>query len=688
MVYPRNEGSEKDGSLGGDGSEDSREFIGPGSSGPSSSRGGSCDSFNERLRDESDGDLSLDRNHGDSMVIQWLRALDLQVIGGCRADERLKPLLKLNVSSGAAEDRFMEQLSQHFEVAEIGMLARCLCIPLVSIRVGRINKLGNLLCPTAIRGHLKLTILPSSNLRISFAGDDGFAERLSEINNNFEHPEVIIEEITSDSSGRSFLFKLPGHRVFYFWCSEKSKDHGMELLMKMKDILSRRPTLSNLTGISESRLCSFAKNLHTYLGSLNGGEAKLTASANESLNFELHDSGSCSRPMDSKSLGVNLLAPNTGKAHPVHQASLGPRLSTFKDGTLRTPSSPRSGSGQKHRQPEEGHLSSLTINSQPVASTVCSPTALSNSEHEDDGPRDSGFCGSDFGLPTLSCLPCSPPSFNPLTVHNSLPVVTMESPPFKPYYCWCPPYPSSLRTAVTVSPLPSSSLESLSIPSLSSLLLGAEPPVSAMSSELTFDSEIPLLDLPAFLHDPLVHLSLPISPFVVPGSPQIPTFTPFMSDPIVHVPVIDVCSSGQAYLVSAGPTISSAIPPFLPGLAKPLFAETESVTEKNARETLKWLMASAPTTNPELMSMLPAVFDNVNESLHCTDVDKLDFSRTRNFGIDAIASGISPMYLCCSKQRVADEDESFGINNQEEHEDSIDGNSVPIHDVSEEHQMG
>ncbi|KAI3809126.1 hypothetical protein L1987_25095 [Smallanthus sonchifolius] len=72
-------------------------------------------------------------------------------MGACRADERLKPLLKLNVSSGVAEDRLLSHLSQHFEPSEVGLLARCLCVPLVSVRVGRINKRGTLLIPNSAR---------------------------------------------------------------------------------------------------------------------------------------------------------------------------------------------------------------------------------------------------------------------------------------------------------------------------------------------------------------------------------------------------------------------------------------------------------------------------------------------------------------------------------------------------------
>lgn len=103
------------------------------------------------LVDEGDGDLLLQRSDREGRVLQWLQALDLQVMGACRADERLKPLLKMDASNGVAEDRLLAHLSQHFEPAEVGMLARCFCIPLVSIRVGKINKQGTLMCPTAIR---------------------------------------------------------------------------------------------------------------------------------------------------------------------------------------------------------------------------------------------------------------------------------------------------------------------------------------------------------------------------------------------------------------------------------------------------------------------------------------------------------------------------------------------------------
>ncbi|KAL3652236.1 hypothetical protein CASFOL_001917 [Castilleja foliolosa] len=99
---------------------------------------------------DGDVDLLLQRSDRDGCFLRWLSALDMQVMGACRVDERLKPLLKLNVSAGVAEDGLLAHLSQHFEPSEVGLLARCLCVPLVSIRVGKINKQGTLLSPTAV----------------------------------------------------------------------------------------------------------------------------------------------------------------------------------------------------------------------------------------------------------------------------------------------------------------------------------------------------------------------------------------------------------------------------------------------------------------------------------------------------------------------------------------------------------
>lgn len=64
------------------------------------------------LVDEGDGDLLLLQNDRENRVLRWLQALDMQVMGACRADERLKPLLKMSASNGIAEDRLLAHLSQ------------------------------------------------------------------------------------------------------------------------------------------------------------------------------------------------------------------------------------------------------------------------------------------------------------------------------------------------------------------------------------------------------------------------------------------------------------------------------------------------------------------------------------------------------------------------------------------------
>jgi len=75
-------------------------------------RTGLADRLSEILVEDGDGDLLLQQSDRENNFLQWLQALDLQIMGACRADERLKPLLKVNASTGAAEDRLLAQLSQ------------------------------------------------------------------------------------------------------------------------------------------------------------------------------------------------------------------------------------------------------------------------------------------------------------------------------------------------------------------------------------------------------------------------------------------------------------------------------------------------------------------------------------------------------------------------------------------------
>ncbi|KAM1162421.1 hypothetical protein ACFX2B_001395 [Malus domestica] len=583
------------------------------------------------LVDEGDGDLLLQQSNREDRVLQCLQALDMQVMGACRVDERLKPLLKMNVSNDVAEDRLLAQLSQHFEPAEVGMLARCFCIPLVSIRVGKINKQGTLLCPTAARGNLNLTVLPTSNLRLSFVGDDGRIDRLCTLHNKSECSAVEVNEIPADNSGRSFLIKIPDDRIFYFWCSETSRLLGIELLLKMKDLLKRKPTIAELTGISESRLGCFATHLRAYLvgstavggASSSAGSPSDTYTTTEPCDTAQHGhfSSTSSKSLRSRH-GVN----QPMKANSSFQGSLSPRSSSFKD-LPRTLSSLRNITREKLRKRGDIYLSA--IDNPTVASPITFTVDSSCSNH-----AESDWCPE----PIRSCSLSSSGFLESLekTRNPASQVPYMVTPLLSPYYCWCPPGSSDLQYSPGLPELPSLSTESALLPPLSSLL-----PPNMPSSMLTTKpplhlADSPLLDFPAFLPDPLVRLPRP-------SSQQIPTFIPLMCDPIVHIPVIDICSSGQGYLVSAGPAISTAISPLHSKLVN--IPETDSMLEKGARETLRRLLISGSTQNSsQLMDVLPAMITTAHENRNMLVTGSRGlYSGTRD--VDVIANSIAAMGL-------------------------------------------
>ncbi|KAB2063868.1 hypothetical protein ES319_A10G247200v1 [Gossypium barbadense] len=579
----------------------------------------------ERLTDifveENDGDLLLQQSDREDRVLQWLQALDMQVIGACRTDERLKPLLKVNVSNGVAEDRLLAHLSQHFEPSEVGMLARCFCIPLVSIRVGKINKQGTCFQPTAARGNLSLTLLPTSDLRLSFVGDDGQTERLFTLSDEPECADVSINEIPTDSSGRSFLVKLPDGKFFYYWCSERSKLLGVELLSKMKDLIKSKPSIAELTGISESRLGCFATQLRAYLlGSSVNPEASCASSPSPSTTHDaivVHNGQSSSAT--SKSLRSRHSSSQASKVNALYQGSLSPKSSSFKEGLIRNSSFPRSTTRDKLRRRGDNLPLAESLK---VASPIINDSSNCN-QAGTDNLLDSKSCSlTPNFLESLGKLAAPP------TPSGVSQVSSVGPPLFSPYYCWCPPGSSTLQCSAT-SELPASSISSFKLPPLSSML-----PTNGSSSSLKPTlplglTDVPSLDFPAFLPEPLVRLPLA-------SSQQIPTFTPLICDPIVHIPVIDVCSSGQGYLVSAGATISTSIPPLHPNLVNPLLPDTtDSVVEKGARETLRLLINGSTQSNPPLIDVLPAVD---KKGILVTGSRGL-YSGTRD--ISAIAGGIA-----------------------------------------------
>ncbi|KAF5208105.1 flocculation protein [Thalictrum thalictroides] len=513
----------------------------------------------EQEQEEEEGDLLIQQNDREENVLKFLQAVDLQVLGACRADERLIPLLKTNVPNCAAEHRLLSNLIQHFEAQEIGMLARCLCMPLVSIRVGRIIKQGNLLCPTTVRGNLNLTLLPSSYLRISFTGDDGFSERLATLGSNCKTSSVMIEEIPADSSGRSFLLKLPSSQV-YFWCSEKSKLLGNELLAKMKDVLERKPSLAELTGINELRLDCFAIHFREYLL----GTTVNNSQTSQLISVTSLDIASKTSEMDSSfqnSSSLSFPQQNSSEVSNTRSLSFSEDFSFALGSTA--------GVVNIRNKPSDGSIP--TFSSVELCRNIGSPSSLNQLIQ---------------GLPS---------SRNPTGDSNSFSL-----------YCPCPPCTSTLQYAEVPPNVNNSFIDSFVLPPLSSLLSANR----LLNSVGTLNSphnliDVTSLDLSAFLSEPVGQVPLSISLASMSSSQQITTFTPLTCDPIVHIPAIGICSSGQGYLVSAGHAVPTTIP-LHPDTANHLVADSESMVEKGARETLQLLLGSAQT-NPWSRDVSPAV---------------------------------------------------------------------------------
>ncbi|KAJ8770161.1 hypothetical protein K2173_011496 [Erythroxylum novogranatense] len=572
----------------------------------------------ERLTDilleQGDGDLLLQRSDREDRLLQWLQALDMQVMGACRADERLRPLLKANASSGLAEDRLLAYLNQHFEPSEVGMLARCFCIPLVSIRVGKINKLGTLLCPTSIRGNLNLTLLPTSDLRLSFIGDDGNAERLFTLSSTAECAAVNVEEIPVDSSGRSFHIKIEDDRDVYFWCSEKSKLLGIELLAKMKDILKRKPSISELTGISNSRLDCFATHLRTYLVSSIQGSSGAFSSSSATMSH-------ISETMPSKSIRARHVGNQSGKAHLSYQGSLSPRPSSFKDGLPKSLSSLRNASREKLRRHVDSSATVVDTLLVAVPQIIDAPSSCQSVRPE----VKSCLMNQSSLIDSVAKL-AVPPTFFTDSFASST-----GDPLFSSHCCWRSQGTSTVQCPSSSPELPLSSIESPLLPPLSSLLSATRSSGFLTSASPLTLADVPSLDFPAFLSDPMVQLSRPISQ-------QFPIFTPLMCDPIVHIPVIDVCSSGQGFLVSAGQSISSNMPPL-----KPMIPESESVVEKGARETLQLLLSGSSPASPPLIDVLPSVLNHNDDHLLLVTRSGGMYNGSRD--VEAIAKNIATVSL-------------------------------------------
>ncbi|KAJ4969704.1 hypothetical protein NE237_002803 [Protea cynaroides] len=475
----------------------------------------------------------------------------------------------------------------------------------------------------SLRGNLYLILLPTSDLRISFAGDTSCTEKIATLSNNSES-SVAIEEIPADNSGRSFLIKLPDGKASYFWCSEKSKLLGMELLAKMKDIVRRKPSLAQLTGISESRLDCFASHLRAYLiGSTVSNTQANTNSSSSSVDTD------CNPP--ELDLSTQLLPASTKPC---------PRSDSFQDGLARNLSLAKSISRENVKLQGDDHL---LVEILPVASTFAAQACTTTHSERDNNL-----------LETSRSQPLLPLGFlRSLGISDSLPSIgsfssqipSIGGPNYSPYYCWCPPCTSTLQCSATPPQLPIPLSDSVSLPTLSFLSSDMSSLSPLFPPDCSFDvTDITSMDFPALLPDPMVQFPLPVSSIIsAVSSQQIPTFTPLMCDPIVHIPFIDVCSSGQGYLVSAGPAISTTIPSLHPNLVSPLIPETESAVEKGARETLRLLISSSQT-NQQFLGVLPVVLNSTDEKHGKLSAGSRGFySGTRD--VSAIESSVGPVGL-------------------------------------------
>ncbi|KAL3337933.1 hypothetical protein AABB24_030213 [Solanum stoloniferum] len=344
----------------------------------------------------------------------------------------------------------------------------------------------------------------------------------------------------------------------------------------MRDLIKMKPSLAELTGIDESRIDCFTIHLRAYLH----GSAAINPQASSMMSRDPSIAGF----VDSSELGLD--------AH-ISVAS------------------------QKPLWPE--HISSMGSNTSLMSSLSPMSNAFKDSMLRNsssvfvsrDGPRQHGDSYLSFVDSQIAA-----------TVHS------LDSTVFSPYYCWCPPAVSTLQFSVGTPHLPILSTDS-SIPLLSSIA-----PSACSSSILTpkpsLVTDVSSLDFPPLLPEPLIRL-----PFSLGPSQQIPTFTPLVGDSIVHIPVIDVCSSGQGYFVSAGPAISGSIPQLHPNLVNPLIPpETESMAEKSARETLRLLINNSNQPSPQLIDLLPPVLSRSGEETRNMLVTGNRGLYSRTIGVD------------------------------------------------------
>ncbi|KAE9596179.1 hypothetical protein Lalb_Chr17g0346601 [Lupinus albus] len=288
-------------------------------------------------------------------------------------------------------------------------------------------------------GNLTLVLLPSSDIRLSFIGDDGKIERLFTLTSKSQCAAVVVDEIPTDSSGRSFLVRTPDSRTFYFWCSEKSKLLGVELLAKMKDLLKRKASIAELSGISRSRLDCFASQLRAFLvGSTVGRSLENSVCASTSAN----STATCNFAFEnSVTKGDTTL----------YQSILSLRLSSFKEVPPRILSSHRIAAWEKIKRHGDSHQSAFDN----LANKSTNILDLSSTSDYDKASEVTKF------FPFSSCFLGSLGNRAvPSNLGSGGDVAPVVSSLFSPDYCWCPPGISTFSSLAALPQVSNSSVES------------------------------------------------------------------------------------------------------------------------------------------------------------------------------------------------------------------------------------
>ncbi|KAL0317107.1 UNVERIFIED_CONTAM: hypothetical protein Sangu_2125000 [Sesamum angustifolium] len=403
----------------------------------------------------------------------------------------------------------------------------------------------------------------------------------------------------------------------------------------MKDLLMRKPSLAELSGISERRLNCFATNLRAYLAGSTvtsvdaSGVLSSSPPSDGSIDYsELHfplslfngQESSCFRTCCSRGSKTNL----------IYQGNLCPESSSCKEGLLESLSS-FSIAREKLRQRADEFVP--LVDSLSLSSANRADLLRSNCFVKDELPDTNGI----FPFATSNFLDSFSKSVEPPHAGQKMQQVPSGLSHISPHYCWCPPVASMLQYTLRNPQLPSST-ESLSLPPLSSLLSAAGPSSLLTSKPSPNLGEVPPLDFPSLLPEPLGRL---------PNSQQIPTFTPLICDPIVHIPVIDVCSSGPGYLVSAGP---ARIPPVNSNLVDRRLPNAECTLEQSARETLRMLIGSSNQPSSQLLEVLPSVLSSSDDKQNILVTGSRGlYSGIRD--IDATSSSMTTMELVFSTEK-------------------------------------